>query len=91
MDERFLGILTILLLLIFFFQQGAKQRRDQRFINLGFDGYKGFKNSSQSKKDKIKQDYTDGLARGELIGREFDDTAFKVGEHLEQKRQKEEE
>ena len=53
MDERFLGILTILLLLIFFFQQGAKQRRDQRFIKLGFDGYKGFKNSSQSKKDKI--------------------------------------
>ena len=90
MDNKILAILILLLFFIYWIWQGMKDRRDQRFRNLGFDGYKGYKQSSEIEKEKLNQDYRDALDRGELLGTDYNPTAFRVGSYLEGKQQKKE-
>ena len=74
------GIVIVLFLILFL--KGANKRRDERFRNLGFDGYKGFKESSEESKEQLRSDYERGISEGVLIGREFDETAFNVASEL---------
>ncbi len=74
------GIVIVLFLILFL--KGANKRRDERFRNLGFDGYKGFKESSDESKEQLRSDYERGISEGVLIGREFDETAFNVASKL---------
>ena len=89
---NFWGTVLIVIVVIWLwrFWTGLKSRRDQRFRNLGFDGYKGYKQSSEIEKEKLKQDYREALDRGELLGTDYNPTAFRVGSYLEGKQQKRE-
>ncbi len=70
------------------FIRGFAKRRDQRFRNLGFDGYKGFKESSEESKEQLRSDYEKGVSEGILIGREYDEAAYKVAKKLIDKKNK---
>tara|TARA_B100000579_G_scaffold394412_1_gene371766 strand:+ start:126 stop:638 length:513 start_codon:yes stop_codon:yes gene_type:complete len=74
------GIVFILFLI--WFWSGARKRRDERFRNLGFDGYRGFKESSEESKEQLRSDYQKGVSEGILIGREYDEAAYKKAKKL---------
>ena len=81
---NFWGTVLIVIVVIWLwrFWTGLKSRRDQRFRNLGFDGYKDFKQSPEEVKERLYQEYKEGIARGELIGREYDESALNLAKNL---------